>query len=984
MATNRIDAGLRILADTAQALRELRALRAEQKAIRDEAQGGAGPTGGGGAAATRQQTQALREQATAQAAVGAQAKASAREAAQAQRDAAREADALRKQEAAAQRKAERDAAAARAAANKAERQAAKEASDARKAEAKNARQEQVKVAQAIPQVTDIVTGLAGGQSPFLVAIQQGGQLRDIFGGLGNAGRALLGIFTPMRVAVGGVAAVLAALALAAKSGYDEQQQFNRSLAATGNIAATSAGGVAILAQQIAKQQEVAVGGVRATLAALATSGQFSGAALSSAGRAATVFARITNQSADDVVKDFTEMKNGVADWAAKTNSTYNFLTLAQYRQIKAAEESGNKNEAMRLTMEALAGTMEKRLAPNLGTIERLFNLAAIAGSTFWQSMKDIGRDKSVEEQLERSRKKVEELRRALSTNLNLGSGRKRLERDLAAEEQIFDRLKALADQDTKDREEAAAVAQEVQDGIKKDRQGYAEDLAAVDAAAAAKLLAQQQAALDKEAALTSRRHEAGLSSELAYNLAMNGIEQRRLEAQAANLRRQIELAGKSTDGSSKGRAARDARVLQLEGQLAGVSGQIAAQAIKAREIVEADALATARARAAQWAEIWREAATEIGRLKAENAAQGLSGIADPDARATATAAAQVAELSARLDGLRQKLNLQLSLTLDPEQAAAIKQQLEALGTEGAKAVEGATRRARFDSLTQSFNEQLQALDLLMQAIDLEGLSVEQAERKKFEARERALPQLRETLALLKQQAATAGDANAVQAAANQLGSLSKEVDKLKPLKDAAGAGFAQLFTDIATGAKTAKEAVRDFVSNFARYMLELIAKKLGEKLVNDLLDALSKMGGSGGGGEGDWIQYASQIISSFFHSGGVVGGGVSAMSRAVSPAIFGMATRYHTGGIAGLKPDEVPAVLRKGEEVLTADDPRHRNNGGGAGINNLNISISVSGAEGAAAEQQNSAARLKGMVLSAVQEWAAQEMRPNGILAAKR
>jgi uncharacterized protein (UPF0335 family) len=36
--------------------------------------------------------------------------------------------------------------------------------------------------------------------------------------------------------------------------------------------------------------------------------------------------------------------------------------------------------------------------------------------------------------------------------------------------------------------------------------------------------------------------------------------------------------------------------------------------------------------------------------------------------------------------------------------------------------------------------------------------------------------------------------------------------------------------------------------------------------------------------------------------------------------------RYHTGGLAGLKPDEVPAVLLKNEEVLTRDDPRHRDN----------------------------------------------------------
>ncbi len=36
----------------------------------------------------------------------------------------------------------------------------------------------------------------------------------------------------------------------------------------------------------------------------------------------------------------------------------------------------------------------------------------------------------------------------------------------------------------------------------------------------------------------------------------------------------------------------------------------------------------------------------------------------------------------------------------------------------------------------------------------------------------------------------------------------------------------------------------------------------------------------------------------------------------------------HGGGIAGLRPNEVPSILERGEEVLTAKDPRHANNGG--------------------------------------------------------
>jgi hypothetical protein len=66
------------------------------------------------------------------------------------------------------------------------------------------------------------------------------------------------------------------------------------------------------------------------------------------------------------------------------------------------------------------------------------------------------------------------------------------------------------------------------------------------------------------------------------------------------------------------------------------------------------------------------------------------------------------------------------------------------------------------------------------------------------------------------------------------------------------------------------------------------------------------------------------------HSGGVVGrGGVP--RRAVDPSLFVKARRYHTGGMVGLGANEVPAILQRGEEVLTRNDPRHAANGGGGG-----------------------------------------------------
>ena len=70
-------------------------------------------------------------------------------------------------------------------------------------------------------------------------------------------------------------------------------------------------------------------------------------------------------------------------------------------------------------------------------------------------------------------------------------------------------------------------------------------------------------------------------------------------------------------------------------------------------------------------------------------------------------------------------------------------------------------------------------------------------------------------------------------------------------------------------------------------------------------------GGSGEGGGG-----IGMMLAGLFHQGGVVGGDASP-SRTVDASLFLTAPRYHTGGIADLAPDELPAILRRGEAVLT-------------------------------------------------------------------
>jgi lambda family phage tail tape measure protein len=67
---------------------------------------------------------------------------------------------------------------------------------------------------------------------------------------------------------------------------------------------------------------------------------------------------------------------------------------------------------------------------------------------------------------------------------------------------------------------------------------------------------------------------------------------------------------------------------------------------------------------------------------------------------------------------------------------------------------------------------------------------------------------------------------------------------------------------------------------------------------------------------------AGNWLASWFHEGGIVGQGAP-KARMVDPALFLGAARYHSGGLAGayaggaLKPDEMPAILQRGEMVLS-------------------------------------------------------------------
>jgi GH24 family phage-related lysozyme (muramidase) len=151
---------------------------------------------------------------------------------------------------------------------------------------------------------------------------------------------------------------------------------------------------------------------------------------------------------------------------------------------------------------------------------------------------------------------------------------------------------------------------------------------------------------------------------------------------------------------------------------------------------------------------------------------------------------------------------------------------------------------------------------------------------------------------------------------------------------------------------TAKDVTSGFISDLrngvsAADALANALDKVVDKLLDVALNSVFGIGGKGpsllgGGGKGGLL--GGSIIPGILHSGGVAGRDGYGHGRSVSPSVFAGAKRYHTGGIAGLQPGEVPAILQRGEMVL----PRGSKIGSGGGSYAPTYNIDARGADQAA------------------------------------
>lgn len=251
------------------------------------------------------------------------------------------------------------------------------------------------------QFTDILVSLQGGQNPMTVLFQQGGQLKDMFGGVGAAARALggyiLGLLNPFTLAAGAVGV----LSLAYYQGSKEADAYAKSIIMTGNAAGTTVGQLAAMAQEL-DGKGFTESAAAAALAQVAASGNVARDSIAKVAEVALRLEKDAGIPIADTVKAFDELGKSPVEASLKLTEQHRYLTAEIYQQIKALQDQGRELEAAKLAQDTYANAMGERttqMVDQLGIFERAWRAVGGAAKEAWDNFLGVGRTESPETRL---------------------------------------------------------------------------------------------------------------------------------------------------------------------------------------------------------------------------------------------------------------------------------------------------------------------------------------------------------------------------------------------------------------------------------------------------------------------------------------------------------------------------------------------------------------------------------------------------------
>ncbi|MGA4582334.1 phage tail tape measure protein [Enterobacter hormaechei] len=244
------------------------------------------------------------------------------------------------------------------------------------------------------QFTDIATQLAGGQSPFLILLQQGGQIKDQFGsvqgalsGVGEYIRGMAGMINPTTIALGGLIGTIGLLAAAAYNSSEQFDQVARSVIMMGGAGFASMQQLNEAAEEVAGKTNTSISSTVDTLVTLNDTGKYTASQMKQIATAITLMGKAGNDT-KTAMSDFGKIVSDPVKGLASLNEQYGFVDEAMIKHIIQLRKQKGEQAAVTEAINLFAGVMEKRAQETIEATDNIgkawTGLKAFASDSFGQ------------------------------------------------------------------------------------------------------------------------------------------------------------------------------------------------------------------------------------------------------------------------------------------------------------------------------------------------------------------------------------------------------------------------------------------------------------------------------------------------------------------------------------------------------------------------------------------------------------------------
>ncbi|EPL5057195.1 TPA: phage tail tape measure protein [Citrobacter freundii] len=216
------------------------------------------------------------------------------------------------------------------------------------------------------QFTDIATQLAGGQSPFLILLQQGGQIKDQFGsvqgalsGVGEYIRSMAGMINPTTIALAGLVGTVGLLAAAAYSSSEQFDQVARSVIMMGGAGFASMQQLNEAAEEVAGKTNTSISSTVDTLVMLNDTGKYTASQMKQIATSITLMGKAGSDT-KTTMSDFGKIVSDPVKGLASLNEQYGFVDEAMMKHIIQLRKQKGEEAAVAEAIQLYADVMSKR------------------------------------------------------------------------------------------------------------------------------------------------------------------------------------------------------------------------------------------------------------------------------------------------------------------------------------------------------------------------------------------------------------------------------------------------------------------------------------------------------------------------------------------------------------------------------------------------------------------------------------------------